>query len=162
MVEIRRNDPDALRPFAELNIAWIRDLHWVEPSDQRMFDHPETYQAGRNSVFSAWEGGEVIGVCALKEDAGGRFELTKMAVGPAARGKGVGAALMEAVETHARDVLGQDGIYLLSNTKNAAALRLYRRCGWTEDFRGAHPQYGRCNIGMSKRLDGARGTSQRP
>jgi len=152
MVEIRRNDPNALRPFAELNIEWIRDLHWVESSDQKMYDHPETYQADRNSIFSAWNEGEVIGVCALKEDAEGRFELTKMAVSEAARGKGVGQLLMDAVEGYAKDELGLSEIYLLSNTKNAAAIRLYKRCGWGVDFNGEHPQYGRCNIGMSKKL----------
>lgn len=162
MLDIRRNDPAALRPFADLNIAWIRELHWVEDSDQAMYDHPETYHAGRNSVFSVWEGDEVIGVCALKEDSDGRFELTKMAVSEAARGKGVGAALMEAVEGYARNALGLDEIYLLSNTKNAAAIRLYERCGWSVDFNGTHPQYGRCNIGMSKQLTPQGDMGKRP
>ena len=152
MVDIRRNDPTALRPFAELNIEWIRDLHWVEDSDQNMYDHPEIYCEGRNSIFSFHQGDEVVAVCALKEDAQGRFELTKMAVADSARGQGLGQQMMDAVETYARDTLGLSEIYLLSNTKNAAAIRLYKRCGWTVDFNGEHPQYGRCNIGMSKQL----------
>lgn len=40
----------------------------------------------------------------------------------------------------------------LSSTINAAAIRLYKRRGWTVDHQGAHPKYTRCNIGMSKRL----------
>ena len=59
---------------------------------------------------------------------------------------------MEIVETYARDEMGLAKIYLLSNTKNAAAIRLYKRGGWSVLFEGPHPTYERCNIGMEKIL----------
>jgi len=151
-MEIKRNDPTALPAFAALNIAWIEDLHYVEPSDQKMADHPEMYIEGNNSVFSVHMDGEVAGVCALKQDDEGEFELTKMAVDPKFQGRGIGKILMEEIETYAKEKLGLSRIYLLSNTINAAAIRLYKREGWTVMFEGPHPQYARCNIGMEKQL----------
>lgn len=151
-IDIRRNAPQSLRPFAEMNIAWIREMHTVEASDQYMYDHPESYMQGRNSIFSAHIGEDIAGVCALRQDEVGEFELTKMAVDPAFQGHGIGKILMDAVEAYAKNELRISRIYLLSNTKNAAALRLYERCGWIVNLTGAHPQYARCNIGMEKLL----------
>ena len=151
-MEIRRNDVNILPAFAALNMAWIEELHTVEASDLAMKEHPEHYIAGRNSVFSAHIDEQVVGVCALKEDADGEFELTKMAVDGAFQGRGIAQQLMNVVEAYARDTLGLQRVYLLSSTKNAAAIRLYKRGGWVVTFEGPHPQYERCDIGMEKRL----------
>ena len=151
-MDIRRNDISALPAFAELNIAWIKDLHVVEPSDQYMYDHPESYITGKDSVFSLHIDGNVAGVAALKQDDDGEFELTKMAVDPSFQGRGLGKILMDEVETYAKSELGLSRIYLLSNTVNAAAIRLYKRSGWTVMFEGPHPKYARANIGMEKML----------
>lgn len=152
-MDIRRNDPAALRPFAELNMAWIKELHSVEPSDQAMYDNPERYLENEGSIFSVHDGNEVIGVCALKRDEDEAWELTKMAVAPSARGRGIGNMLMEEVERFAREDMGLASIYLLSSTVNAAAIRLYKRRGWRTILEGEHPKYSRCNIGMEKRFD---------
>lgn len=151
-MDIRRNDLSALPAFAALNLAWIEDLHTVETSDRHMVDHPEIYVADGNSLFSIHIEGEIAGVCALKRDEDGAYELTKMAVDPSFQGHGIGKILMDAVEAYARDTLNLKSIYLLSSTKNAAAIRLYKRCGWTVTFEGTHPKYDRCNIGMEKKL----------
>ena len=151
-MDIRRNDVSALPAFAALNMAWIKELHTVEPSDQHMSDHPEVYIQGNNSVFSLHIDGNIAGICALKQDEGGLFELTKMAVDKRYQGRGLGKVLMTTVEEYARDVMAVNYIYLLSNTKNAAAIRLYKREGWTVKFEGPHPMYARCNIGMEKAL----------
>ncbi len=151
-LDIRRNDPTALPSFAALNAAWIEDLHYLEESDKLMVAHPEIYTQNGNSVFSFHLDGEVAGACALKQHEDGRYELTKMAVDPAYRGRGIGQHLMTAVETYAKETLGLDRLFLLSNTKNEAALRLYERNGWVVNLRGKHPIYDRCNIGMEKVL----------
>ena len=150
-MDIRRNDAVALPAFVTLNMAWIEDLHTVEDSDPRMATQPEIYIQGQNSVFSIHDGDIIAGVCALKEDHDGAFELTKMAVDTRYQGRGMGKILMDTVENYARD-MGLAKIYLLSNTKNAAAIRLYKRCGWDIFLEGKHPQYSRCNIGMEKTL----------
>ena len=151
-MEIRRNDPRDLRPFAELNIAWIKDLHHVEDSDQYMYDHPESYVQNGNSIFAAVIDGETAGVVALKQDDEGEWELTKMAVDPKFQGRGVGRVLMDTVETYSKEVLGLSKIYLISNTINEAAIRLYKRCGWVVTHLGPHPRYARADIAMEKEL----------
>jgi GNAT superfamily N-acetyltransferase len=151
-MEIRRNDTSALPAFAALNMAWIKDLHHVEASDQKMADHPEIYTQNGNSVFSVHIDGEIAGVCALKKDIRGDCELTKMAVDPRFQGRGLGKVLLTAAQDYARGAMGLNRIYLLSNTANAAALRLYEREGWAINHQGTHPDYARCNIGMEKFL----------
>ena len=116
----------------------------------RIRNFPERYAEAGNSIFAAVEGGEVVGVCALKRDADGGWELTKMAVDREVRGRGIGRELMDVVEGYARDELGVERIYLISNTVHAAAIRLYRRSGWVVTFEGPHPRYARANIGMEK------------
>ena len=151
-MDIRRNDPIDFRAFAELNIAWIKDLHHVEESDQYMYDHPESYAQNGNSIFAFELDGEVAGVCALKQDDEGEWELTKMAVDPKFQGRGLGKTIMNHVENYARTELGMKRIYLISNTINAAAIRLYKRCDWVVIHEGPHPRYARADIAMEKHL----------
>ena len=151
-VEIRLDDESALPRFAALNAEWIEDLHFLEESDKLMVAHPEIYIQNGNHVVSAHIDGEVAGAVALKKHDDGRYELTKMAVDTKFRGNGVGQHLMTAIERYAKDKMGLDYLFLLSNTKNAAALRLYARNGWTVNHEGPHPVYQRANIGMEKYL----------
>lgn len=151
-MDIRRNDPSALPRFAALNATWIEELHYLEESDKQMLAHPEIYTQNGNHVFSVHMDDQVAGACALKKHEDGRYELTKMAVDSNFRGKGIGQHLMTAVESYAKDELGLEYLFLLSNTRNAAALRLYARNGWTVNHEGPHPVYDRANIGMEKIL----------
>ena len=151
-VIIHRNDVSALPRFAALNAQWIEELHYLEDSDKAMVAKPEIYLENGGQVFSAHLGDVVVGACALKPHPDGQWELTKMAVDTDYRGHGIGQKLMDAVQDYARDMLKLDRLFLLSNTKNAAALRLYERNGWTVNHEGTHPIYDRCNIGMVKRL----------
>ena len=153
---IRRNHAPSLPDFARLNAAWIEDMHHLEDSDKAMVARPEIYLENGGQVFTAHLDGKVVGAVALKPhtagDKAGQWELTKMAVDPSAQGHGIGQRLMDACHTYARDTLGLDRLFLLSNTRNAAALRLYARNGWTVNHEGPHPIYARCNIGMEVRL----------
>ena len=150
--DIRRNDPSALPRFAALNAAWIEELHHLEDSDKLMIEHPEVYTQNGGSVFSLHIDGDVAGACALKPHDNGRYELTKMAVDPKYQGRGIGQCLMTTIQNYAKQELGLTSIFLLSSTKNAAALRLYERNGWVVNHEGTHPIYSRCNIGMEKKL----------
>jgi len=151
-VEIRLDDESALPRFAALNAQWIEELHFLEESDKLMVAHPEIYIQNGNHVFSAHINGEVAGACALKKHDDGRYELTKMAVDIKFRGNGIGQHLMTAIEAYAKEEMGLNYLFLLSNTKNEAALRLYARNGWTVNHEGPHPVYQRANIGMEKHL----------
>lgn len=151
-VEIRLDDTAALPRFAALNAQWIEEMHHLEESDKLMIAHPEIYIQNGNHVFSAHIDGEVAGAVALKSHDNGWYELTKMAVDSRFRGHGVGQKLMTALEAHAKNVMKLDYLFLLSNTRNEAALRLYARNGWTVNHEGPHPVYARANIGMEKHL----------
>ena len=155
-VEIRRNHRPSLPRFAALNAAWIEDMHYLEDSDLEMVRRPETYLENGGQVFTAHLDGAVVGAVALKPhltgDKAGQWELTKMAVDTSARGHGIGQRLMDACHDYAKNELGLSSLFLLSNTKNAAALRLYERNGWVVNHEGPHPIYDRCNIGMRVEL----------
>ncbi|RKQ70751.1 acetyltransferase (GNAT) family protein [Litorimonas taeanensis] len=151
-VIIKHNAPDALPRFAALNAQWIKDLHVLEESDKLMIAQPEIYTQNGNHVLSAHLGTEIAGAVALKRHENGEYELTKMAVDSQFRGQGIGQILMENAESFAKNTLGLSRLFLLSNTKNAAALRLYARNGWTVNHEGPHPIYKRANIGMEKQL----------
>ncbi len=58
--------------------------------------------------------------------------LNDLFVAPAARGRGVGQALLVAAEAHAR-AAGAVRLVLQTATDNDAAQRLYERAGWTRD-----------------------------
>lgn len=152
LCKIRRNDSAALPRFAALNAQWIEDLHHLEESDKLMVAQPEIYTQNGNHVFSAHINDEVAGAVALKRHDDGRYELTKMAVDSRFRGQGIGQQLMTAIEDYAKNEMGLNYLFLLSNTRNEAALRLYARNGWTVNHEGPHPVYQRANIGMEKHL----------
>ena len=149
---IKINEASALPRFAALNIQWIEAMHFIEDSDKLMAARPEIYMQNGNRLFSAHLGEVIAGACALKHHDDGSYELTKMAVDVDYRGRGIAQDLIEAVHDYAKDTLGLSKIFLLSNTKNAAALRLYARNGWVVNHEGPHEKYARCNIGMEKVL----------
>jgi GNAT superfamily N-acetyltransferase len=82
-------------------------------------------------TYVAEEGQRWIGVATgiSRDPEGPRLELVGMFVEPAARGRGVGAALVESVCAWAR-VRGTARLYLWVTSTNQAALALYRRCGF--------------------------------
>ncbi len=75
------------------------------------------------------------------------FELAKMAVDPAYRGRGLGDKLMQACVDFARS-MGKARVILESNTKQTAAIQLYRKFGFIETPRDPNSQYVRSNIRM--------------
>lgn len=70
--------------------------------------------------------GEALGMAALVEHSG---ELKRMFVSPQARGMGVGAGLLDAVEALARD-RGIRTLRLETGEPQAEAIRLYERAGY--------------------------------
>jgi ribosomal protein S18 acetylase RimI-like enzyme len=70
--------------------------------------------------------------------AAGEAELLRIAVSPEARGRGLGRILLEACQ---RDLAGEGlgRLFLEVRPSNAAAIGLYRACGWTPC--GRRPRY---------------------
>ncbi|WP_426751530.1 GNAT family N-acetyltransferase [Myxococcus sp. Y35] len=140
--------------FARLNREWIEAHFRLEPADLESFADPDgTFVAPGGEVFFALVDGQVLGTCALRRETEDTFELCKMAVAPEARGLGLGHALMQAVLQWAQ-AHGARRVYLVSNTKLAPALALYRRHGFVTTRQGdavsRDTGYDRADIEMER------------
>jgi putative acetyltransferase len=124
--------PDFRSDFERLNREWIEGYFAVEEEDRRVFADPEAeIVAPGGQVFFLLDAGGVRGTCAVIRHDGETLELAKMAVDPAARGRGYGDRLMEAAIAFARGA-GARRLILLSNTRLAPALTLYRKHGFRD------------------------------
>ena len=103
-------------------------------------------------VFFALLGEEVVGTCALRVEAPGRYELTKMAVDAARRGLGVGRKLIEAAIARFHQLGGRE-LFLESNQKLAPALRLYESAGFVHAPRPSPSHYQRSDVYMGLRAE---------
>ena len=147
-VSVIEFDSQYARRFADLNYHWIAETYGVEQHDHDILDHPQEQVINvGGQVFFAVSDREVAGTVAMipyEEDA---FELTKMAVDPAFRGRGMGDLLMQACIDFAR-ASDRRRIILESNTKQVAAIQLYRKFGFEEIPLDPNSQYVRANIRM--------------
>ncbi|WEO77899.1 GNAT family N-acetyltransferase [Cryobacterium sp. SO2] len=124
------SDADA-RAFRELNEEWIRRLFTLEAADSATLDDPVGAIVDRGGqVLIARLGDERIGCVALVPTGDGVFELSKMAVQPGLRGKGVGRQLITAAIILAGR-LGATSLFLGSSTKLPNAVHLYESVGFT-------------------------------
>ena len=90
--------------------------------------------SGLSAAFGAFEGRELVGTVALQCSPKPKTKHKALVIGmytaPAARGKGVGRALLEAIVAHAR---AKNGLLLLTLTVtegNGPAVNLYRSVGF--------------------------------
>lgn len=135
--------------FRALNEQWITQ-HWqLEPHDIECLEHPQESILDRGGhIFVALYRGEPVGVCALckMDDPVYEYELAKLAVSPAVRGKGIGYLLCKAVVDKARS-LGANNLFLESNTLLKPAIHTYKKLGFRE-LAEYHPAYARGDIQM--------------
>jgi ribosomal protein S18 acetylase RimI-like enzyme len=87
-------------------------------------------------IFGAFEGSELCALVGLQ-----RERMAKLAhksfiwgvyVAPETRGRGVGDEILRHALSHAANVLGTRQVNLGVNTKNSAAVALYKRLGFIE------------------------------
>lgn len=147
-VKIVEYDPAYAKDFADLNYQWIAETYGVEPHDQEILDHPyEAVVRPGGSVFFALSDFEVAGTVAMIPYEDDAFELTKMAVPPVFRGHGIGDKLMRACIEFTK-AAGRKRIILESNTKQVAAIQVYRKFGFKDTPLDPNSQYTRANIRM--------------
>ena len=148
LVQIVEFDLAYAKHFADLNYQWIAESYGVEPHDHDILDHPyDAVVALGGQVFFALADSTAAGTVAMIPYEDDAFELTKMAVDPAFRGRGIGDRLMDACVEFARSS-NRRRIILESNTKQAAAVQLYRKFGFKETPLDPNSQYVRANIRM--------------
>ena len=148
-VEVVPFEPELRAHFHRLNVEWLQRYFHVEEIDERVLSNPEDeILAGGGAIWFARAGGRIVGTCALMQTEPGVFELTKMAVDPAAQGLGIGRKLIErAIDEF--QMLGARELFLETNTKLAPAIRLYESVGFEHQptvRSGTH--YSRANVYM--------------
>lgn len=140
--------------FGRLNYEWIEKSYGIEEHDHEILDHPmESVIEPGGQIFFAVKEGVAIGTVAMIPSGEHCFELAKMAVAPAARGHGLGDRLMAACVEFARS-RGAERIILESNTKQEAAINLYRKFGFVEIPLDPNSHFVRANIRMELAIDG--------
>lgn len=147
-IDIVEFDPEYAKDFADLNYQWIAETYGIESHDREILDHPcETVITPGGQVFFAISRSDVAGTVAMIPYEDDAFELTKMAVDPAFRGHGIGDRLMEACIDFTRRS-SRKRIILESNTKQVAAIQLYRKFGFKDTPLDPNSHYARANIRM--------------
>ena len=151
-MEIKTFHPDYATTFYDLNIEWLEAFFYVEDYDREVLSKPEEYIINPGGhIFFATENDKIYGTVALMPLEENVFELTKMAVLPAYRGKKIGHLLMQQCIDFARS-LGHKKMIIYSNTILENAIYLYRKFGFVEIPVEPDNKYERCNIKMELAL----------
>ena len=152
-VEIVEYDDKFRKDFARLNYEWISKYYKVEEHDHDQLDRPRQYIIEKGGqIFFALTEGLVAGTVALIRVNYDVFELAKMAVSPEFQGYKIGEKLMQACVDYA-ERSGANCIFLESNTKQFAAINLYRKFGFVETALDPNSQFERANIRMELAVD---------
>ena len=116
--------------FKALNLEWLDKFGLKEEPDLAMLNNAqqEIIDPG-GFIFLAMSDGEVIGSAALIREADNTFELAKMVVAPAHRGKGLSKLLINECFAKAKEI-GAKRLYLVSNSQLKEALSLYEKVGF--------------------------------
>lgn len=116
--------------FEQLNLEWLNKFGLTEAADLLMLNNPkkEIIDTG-GVIFLAKLGEKIVGSAALIRETTTQYELAKMAVSPAFRGKGISKMLIESCLTRAKKS-GAERIYLSSNSQLVTALKLYEKYGF--------------------------------
>ena len=118
-------DPRARRLVGNLDRLQLS----LYPAESNHLDPVETLAGDDVTFLAAFVAGEAVGCGAVKRMHGRYGEIKRMYVEPCARGRGVGRALIEALES----TLLQCGIRLVrleTGVRQPEALALYERCGY--------------------------------
>lgn len=153
--------PKYREDFFRLNAEWIEHYFELEEKDVQILKNPEkSILQGGGEIFFALitdESGEqrAIGTAAMipgRDAEGLKFELTKMAVLPEARGLGIGKRLMDAAIDFARRKVARS-VWLESNSKLETAVGMYEKYGFEHIPLKEDSAYARADVHMELSLD---------
>jgi len=153
-VVVREFMPGDEAAFRSLNEEWILRYFAMERKDESILAEPRrTILDCGGRIFLAVRQGETVGCCALLAMGPGEFEVAKMAVTESCQGAGIGRRLLEKTIAEAR-AAGATRLYLETNRKLAAAIRLYESVGFTHipEDRIVPSPYARANVHMELRI----------
>ncbi len=141
--------------FERIWVNWLENDMGIKA---QLEDLEEVSDPGKNYIskggmaFYAMEGGECLGVVAVKRLNDWDFEFAKLAVKKEAQGSGLGKRLVQSCIDFCKQV-GGDYLYLQSFNRLQKALKLYEKLG----FENSDPPEGmlvvdRTEIIMRKKL----------
>ncbi len=125
------NYEDKYQPdFKRLNMEWLEKYNLTESHDLEILDDPKsTVIDNGGSIFLVMDNDKVIGTAGIWKENATEYELIKMAVDPAYRGKGISKKLLDRCLMEARKTQAKK-IFLYSNSQLQTALKLYRQYGF--------------------------------
>ena len=131
VIEIRPLAPgDDATAFRTLNEEWITRYFTLEAKDREILNNPvHSILLKGGHIFMAYSGAEAVGCVALIPMQNGVYELSKMAVSPHLRGRGLGRRLLQHAIAQARSI-GARSLFLGSNTRLKDAVHLYESVGF--------------------------------
>ena len=137
------------KDFYDLNIEWLEYFFQVEEYDYKVLSNSKKYIINKGGkIFFAESAGNIIGTVALMPTKNKLvFELTKMAVKPECRNKGIGKKLLKKCIDYSKSN-NHSSIILYSNKKLNNAIHLYRNFGFKEIKMEKKSPYLRANIKM--------------
>ena len=137
------------KDFFDLNIEWLEYFFQVEEYDYEVLSNSKKYIINKGGkIFFAESSGNIIGTVALMPTKNKLvFELTKMAVKPEYRNKGIGKKLLKKCIDYSKSN-SYSSIILYSNKKLKNAIHLYRNFGFKEIRMEKKSPYLRANIKM--------------
>jgi GNAT superfamily N-acetyltransferase len=130
MFEIIDYLPQYHEDFKRLNMEWLEQYQLVEDYDLEVLADPQKkILDGGGYIYLAKCGDVIAGSAGIINEGGGVFELAKMAVAPAFRGKGLSRLLIEKCLNKARQ-LNAKSVMLYSNSQLKTAISLYEKYGF--------------------------------
>ena len=122
------HSPDSLALISELNAEL--SATYPEPGATHFRLDADEVAEGRGAFLVASRSGRPVGCGAVRRIDPQTGELKRMYVRREHRGRGVGRALLAALEAEAR-ALGLRRLVLETGVRQNEAIALYRRCGFT-------------------------------
>ena len=127
---------DDTTAFRALNEEWITRYFTLEAKDRETLNDPvHSILLKGGHIFMAYAASEAVGCVALIPMGDGIYELSKMAVSPHLRGRGIGRRLLQHAIAQARNFDARS-LFLGSNTRLKSAVHLYESVG----FRHVKPE----------------------
>jgi putative acetyltransferase len=124
-IEVEHAAREDVRALLEVVSSWSVDLYPPESEhglDLAAYERPEV------TLFVAREGGVALGCGAYQLQGDGTAELKSMFVVPEARERGIGRAILAAIEEALRGRVGM--LRLETGVKQPAAIHLYESAGF--------------------------------
>lgn len=124
--------PEYKNQFIALNKAWLEEFFFVEKHDLEVFENiEEVILNPGGEIFFCLVNDEVVGTVAMQKVSDKIYEMAKLAIDKKFQGQKLSNLLVDACIDFAKKKKAEK-IMLVSSTKLAPALNLYRKYNFTE------------------------------